>query len=215
MKKLVLIAMVASFATSAFAQNGKGMVELNGCLDNGRCDTLDYRNLSNDENELNGSALEDADEEQSSVALNYNYLFTDNLGAGLKYMSQTSTVDGDVATDDFENNTSTIGVNVFWNFDGGWESGYVALRYDMTTGEKTEDKVQIGTVTEEVGIDTKNAITLEAGKRMKMGKIFGLALLYSPSVSYTSTATEFQHSEQDDESETELRLNVANFAMAF
>ncbi len=126
MKKLVLVALVA--ATSAFAwTDGKSMVELNGCLDGGRCDSLDLYINNNDA---------DDEVEETSFALNYNWLFTNNFGAGLTYANKDKTTDGDVkATGDKYN---TVGVNLFWNFDGGWESSYVAVRYDNQNFDETD-----------------------------------------------------------------------------
>ena len=200
MKKLVLVALVA---TSAFAFNGKGMVELNGCFDGGRCDNLDLQigNDDSDNNEL----------EESTIALNYNYLFTNHFGAGLTYRTTKSTRDGNINVganadiDTYLANSQTVGVNLFWNFDGGWESSYAGLRYAMTTTEESDDQE-----------DDKNditAITLEYGKRMAMGKVFGLALHYVPSVTYTMTTVD--PDQGDKVKSNELRLNVANFAVAF
>lgn len=196
MKKLVLVALVA--ATSAFAMtDGKSLVELNGCFDGGRCDNLDFTMKTDDQedNELN----------EMNIALNYNYLFTNNFGAGLKFVKNSETRDGDIA-DASADNSQTIGVNLFWNFAGGWESTYAAVRYDMTTWEESDAN----------GDDeaTASVITLEYGKRMAMGKVFGLALHYAPSVSYSMT--NFDADDADDEVATnELRLNVANFAVSF
>lgn len=200
MKKIVLVALVA--ATSAFAwTDGKSMVELNDCFDGNRCENFDI-NMANDDEE-------DNELESTTIALNYNWLFTNNFGAGLKYVTTNTTRDGDV--DSVGNESNTVGVNLFWNFDGGWESAYAALRYDMTANAESQNAA---------GDDQDDAtditsITLEYGKRMQMGKVFGLGLHYAPSVSYTMMTTESDESGVDDVDRNELRLNVANFAVAF
>lgn len=194
MKKLVLVALMA---TSAFAFNGKGMVELNDCFDGNRCSNLDF-NMSTDD-------VDDNELDEMNFAFNYNYLFTNNFGAGLKYVSQSETRDGDIA-DATSANSNTIGLNFFWNFDGGWESMYAGVRYDMTTWDESDA----------IGDDevSKNDIALEFGKRMEMGKVFGMPVLYSPSATYTMTTVDADDA-TDEVKSTELRLNVANFAVTF
>ncbi len=49
---------------------------------------------------------------------------------------------------------------------------------------------------------------------MNMGKVFGLALQYAPSVSY-SMITDDSDSNDDDLKTNTLRLNVANFTVTF
>lgn len=196
MKKLVMVALMA---TSAFAFNGKGMVELNDCFDGNRCSNLDFTMSSDDA---------DAEAEEMNFAFNYNYLFTNNFGAGLKYVSNSETSDGDITDALQGENSNTIGLNFFWNFDGGWESMYAAVRYDMTSFEESDQ-------TDTTGSENVTVTTLEFGKRMEMGKVFGMPVLYTPSASYSMTTTEYYADAADDLKETELRLNVANFAVTF
>ena len=197
MKKLVLVALMA---TSAFAFNGKGMVELNDCFDGNRCSNLDF-NMSTDD-------ADDNELDEMNFAFNYNYLFTNNFGAGLKYVSQSETRDGDISDSIQDENFNTIGLNFFWNFDGGWESMYAAVRYDMTSFEESDDD-------DTTGSENVTVTTLEFGKRMEMGKVFGMPVLYSPSATYSMANSEFYADGSDDLKSTELRLNVANFAVTF
>jgi hypothetical protein len=201
MKKLVLLAIVASFATSAFAQ--KGLVELQGCFD-GTCDTLDFDMATDNDNDFNSDA--DDDEESQNIALNYNHLFTDNFGAGIVYRTSTDTEDGDVKASNQSNNLQTTGVNLFWNFDGGWMGSYAALRYWMTTVEATQGNKD--------GQD-RTDIVLEYGKRVALGKALGVSFAWNPSVAYTMTTVESEASGSDSNEQTSLSIMPVNFALAF
>ena len=208
MKKLVLLAIVATFATSAFAQ--KGLVELQGCFD-GTCDTLDF-DMNNDTADFNDDA--DADEESQNLALNYNHLFTDNFGAGIYYRQSSATVDGDIVADNGEN-LQTIGLNFFWNLDSGWMGKYVALRYWMTTTEES-DLESDGTTDNTTDDSTdSNTIVLEYGHRVALGKALGVSFAWNPSVQYSMTTTSQGESGTDDREATNLTIQPVNFAVAF
>lgn len=199
MKKLVLLAIVASLtATSAFAQ--KGLVELQGCFQDG-CDTLDF-DMYSDTDENNNDA--DAEEGQT-IALNYNHLFTDNFGAGLVYIQKSLTVDGDV--NDASDNGTTTGINLFWNLDSGWMGNYVALRYWMSS---YEDEETAGDQDYEV-----TTTVLEFGKRVALGKALGVSFAWNPSVQYNMSTISYGASGQDDDSVTNLTIVPVNFAVAF
>tara|TARA_B100001971_G_C18268012_1_gene596250 strand:- start:3579 stop:4181 length:603 start_codon:yes stop_codon:yes gene_type:complete len=200
MKKLVLLAIVATFATSAFAQ--KGLVELQGCFD-GTCDTLDFDMATDKDNDFNSDA--DDDEESQTIALNYNHLFTDNFGAGLVYIQRSDLEDGDVKSVGLGNSTTT-GINLFWNIDAGWMGSYAALRYWMTSVEDTEGNKD--------GYDS-TMIVLEYGKRVALGKVWGLSFAWNPSVSYSMTTNESNTSGSDDNEMTALSISPVNFAVAF
>ena len=210
MKKLVLLAIVATFATSAFAQ--KGLVELQGCFD-GQCDTLDFRQVSNNDNDEDFTKNDDDDYEAQNLYLNYNHLFTDNFGAGIVYKQSTKTVDGKVldTADVQEDNSTTTGINLFWNLDSGWMGHYVALRYWMTTIEEDEDSS--GTKGKN-GVDRTDTV-LEFGTRVALGKALGVSFAWNPSVQYTMTAAENDANNSEDYEETSLTIMPVNFAVAF
>lgn len=198
MKKLVLLAIVATFATSAFAQ--KGLVELQGCFD-GSCDTLDF-DMYTDTDEAGDDANASDD---MTIALNYNHLFTDNFGAGIVYISEKTTNDGDITSND--DNHTTTGINLFWNFDGGWMGSYVALRYWMKAEEDQDNNGAKG--------DDITTTVLEYGKRIALGKAMGVSFAWNPSVQYVMTTTAPGASGADDESSTNLTIVPVNFAVAF
>lgn len=200
MKKLVLLAIVATFATSAFAQ--KGLVELQGCFD-GTCDTLDLDMGTDKDNDFNSDA--DDDEESQTIALNYNHLFTDNFGAGLVFIQRSDLEDGDVKSVSAAN-SNTTGINLFWNLSKGWMGNYAALRYWMTSVEDTEGNKD--------GFDQTD-IVLEYGTRVALGKALGVSFAWNPSVSYTMTTRESNTSGADDNEITSLSITPVNFAVAF
>lgn len=196
MKKLLVVAVAVLVSASAFAQ--KSMVKLDGCLDNGRCDTLDF-NMSGDDTKNN-------EKKGQVIALNYAHLFTDNIGAGLTYVTSSLTQDGDVKSN-AENFTNVV-ISGYYNIAGGWASNFVALHLGTKTiadldasGDKSGSKV--------------SSTTLEYGHRVDLGSVWGINWLWSPSVSYAMNKTAPNADGQDDVNATELRLNVANFAMTF
>jgi len=200
MKKLVLLAIVATFATSAFAQ--KGLVELQGCFD-GTCDTLDFEYANSDDADFNS----DADDETATqnIFLNYNHLFTNEFGAGIVYKSAKKTVDGDVNS--ASDNYTTTGINLFYNLDGGWMGSYAALRYWMTSQEDSDGNKDANDSTD---------IVLEYGKRIALGKALGVSFAWNPSVSYTMTTVSPGDDNGDDDNEsTSISIMPVNFAVAF
>lgn len=213
MKKLVLLAIVATFATSAFAQ--KGLVELQGCFEGG-CDTLDFGMGSDDDGNENYSKTDKGadDVESQNIFLNYNHLFTDNFGAGLVYKQSSRLVDGDVFKDTDTNtqdqNFTTTGINLFWNLDSGWMGHYVALRYWMTTYESTTD----GTTKNKDSVDQTDTI-LEFGTRVALGKALGVSFAWNPSVQYSMSSYSQEGTNKEDRSETSLMIMPVNFAVAF
>lgn len=204
MKKLVLLAIVATFATSAFAQ--KGLVELQGCFD-GSCDTLDFDMGTSVDPDFDSDA--DDDEASQTIALNYNHLFTNEFGAGIVYKQFSKTVDGNVRDND-ENGT-VMGLNFFYNLDGGWMGSYAALRYWMTTGEESENANGV----KQDDAFSKTDIVLEYGKRIAIGKVLGVSLAWNPSISYTMTTVEPDASGADNNEQTSLSISPVNFAAAF
>ena len=168
MKKLLVVAVAVLVSASAFAS--KMMVELDGCVDGGRCSNLDFHMDSQ------GESAEDAEDDVSGMdlAFNFNYLFTDNIGAGLTYKSMSNKTGGEVGAVG-EDNSTTIGLSGFYNLQGGWaDSCWVALHYDMTTLAEP-DGGDGASVTD---------ITLEYGHRFALGTAWGLNLNYAPSVGY-------------------------------
>lgn len=208
MKKLVLLAIVATFATSAFAQ--KGLVELQGCFD-GTCDTLDFDHGSVVDGDFNSDA--DDDVESQNIALNYNHLINDNFGLGIVYRQSSKTVDGDIQAENGDNLTTT-GLNFFYNFDGGWMGSYAALRYWMTSTEES-DLTSAGAANTTDDSTERTDIVLEYGKRVALGKAMGVSFAWNPSVSYTMSTTSRGESGSDDSEATSISIQPVNFAVAF
>lgn len=193
MKKLLVVAVAVLVSASAFAQ--KSMVRLDGCLETGRCDSADFHMNGNDGNDVS----------ETSFALNYAHLFTDNFGAGLTYKSKNKATDGDV--DAVGDKSSTIGLSGYWNMEGGWSNTcWLALHYNMVTEDDTTDGTEDG--------NKQTHIVLEYGHRWALGSAWGLNLNYAPSVTYTM-GTVTPNNDGDDVKATDLSLNVANFAVLF
>jgi len=195
MKKL-LVALVALTTVSAFA-DGHSMVKLNGCFD-GQCDNLNV-----------GMSSDDADAKNASqnIALNYAMAFGGNFGAGLTYITNTETVDGDIASGN-TSNYNTIGLSFYWNKDGSFsDSCFAALHYDMKTTKDDDTTTDSG--------KKNNTITLEYGHRYSIGKVMGVTMNWSPSVTYAMDTRVSNNSATDDLKTNTLALNVANFAATF
>lgn len=207
MKKLVLLAIVATFATSAFAQ--KGLVELQGCFEGG-CDTLDFSSVSDNDNDDDFTKNDDDELESQTIFLNYNHLFTDNFGAGLVYKQSSKTIDGNVNGTQADNFTTT-GINLFWNLDSGWMGHYVALRYWMTSVEESETAAGVGN---KDAVDRTDTV-LEFGTRVALGKALGVSFAWNPSVQYTMTAASSDANNSEDQEITSLMIMPVNFAVAF
>lgn len=194
MKKLLVVAVAVLVSASAFAQ--KSLVRLDGCFD-GQCDNLDLRLTGDDQ---------DKEEKSQTIALNYAYLFTDNIGAGLTYRTHKATVDGDVTN--VGDDSSTIGLSGYYNLNGGWnDTSFVALHYNMTTNGDDDTTKDSG--------NKETDIVLEYGHRVTVGKAFGVNFSWAPSVSYTMSKRAENDSKNDDVNSTALTLNVANVAVTF
>lgn len=196
MKKLLVVAAAALLTTSAFAN--KMMVKLDGCLDDGRCDTVDF-NMQGDD--------QDAAMKSQTLALNLAYAVTPEFGVGLTYISKSKTSDGDIT--DAEANDDTTTISFYYNLHGGWDdSCFVALHLaTVTTPDLDADGDESG--------DKDSATVLEYGHRFKIANAWGLNLNYVPSVSYTMNKHAENADGSDDINSTELGFNVANFAVTF
>lgn len=200
MKKLLLALVAVTMTATAFA-DGHNMIRLDGCTDDGRCNNLDF-NMYSDTDE-NG---DDADAESNqTIALNYARSFG-MWGAGLTYISKNNQTDGETA--DVGDKSTTIGLSGYYNLEGKWsDTCFFALHYNMTTNDDDE--------TTDSG-NSQTDIVLEYGHRYAIGKaMFGVTVHWSPSVSYTMGTTAQNNDDADDDTQTTLTFNIANFAAVF
>lgn len=202
MKKL-LVAVLALTTMSAFA--GNSMIKLDGCFD-GTCDTLDFN--------MAGDDVEDAEASSMNLALNYAMAFGGNYGAGITFAKSTKTTDGDMVVGNESDNAQTIGLSFYWNKDGSWDdSCFAAFHYNMVSWADA-DVTAGGADSEDSGTEATQ-IGLEFGHRYKLGSLMGVNWNWTPSVSYTMTASEGNADGSDTVNSTDLTINVANMAVTF
>jgi predicted porin len=195
MKKIIIVAILATLSVNAFAQ--KGMVKLDGCFD-GQCSNL---NFGMDDDDAAGVSASET--ETMSYALNYAHDFG-KFGAGITYASSTKETDGKVAAAGDE--STTIVVSGYWNKAGHWnDSCFAAVHYSMGTTEASDGSND--------GYET-TTIGLEWGHRYTLGKLAKLNWNWVPSVSYNMSTKELDAG-GDDQETTEVVINVANFAVTF
>lgn len=195
MKKL-LCAVIALSSVSAFAQ--KSMVTLSGYETGAHADrSLDFFNKSGTE----GAARTN----QSNLALNYAYAVTDTFQVGASYKKHKHETNGDIAN--AGDDSSTIGVQVIYNFAHKLtDTCYAALHYDMTNS-KDSDAAEDGSKT--------NTLGLEYGHRFTLGTVMGLNFNYSPSATLAFGKTSPNASGADDSSTTVVSLNFVKFDVLF
>ena len=199
MKKLLVGLLTLTTATGFAA--GEHMIKLDGCLDDGRCSTLDFNMASDD--------TDSAEDAKQTIALNYAYNWG-MWGAGLTYVTASDTTDGDISDNEQANNFNTVGLSFYWNKDGSWaDSCFAALHHTTTSYEESD-------ATATTGNESVTTIGLEAGHRYALGKaMFGMTVNWVPSVYYNMTTTVSNDDSKDDVKSTELKVNVANFAVTF
>ena len=196
MKKLVLVAMVASFATAAFAQ--KHMVRFYGWDTGMRADSFDFSLATDDE--------KDNELDRMNIALNYAYAINDTWQVGGTYKSLKETRDDKVVAVGDE--STTIGLSGYYNVHGNLtDTCYFGLHYNMTTNEDKEGMTDSG--------NEMTTIALEYGHRWKVGSAWGFTATYAPNVMYAMSTTEPNADGADDVKGTSLAWNFLKFDVLF
>jgi len=203
MKKMLIALVALTMTASAFA-DGHSMVKLDNCTNNGRCTGLDLMTFSNDA---------DAKNEDSRIALNYAMAFAGNFGAGLTYITEKDTSDGD--KNSASDASDTIGLSFYWNKAGSFsDSCFAALHYDMETAD-TGVTTTAGVTTDDDDDYKKTTISLQYGHRYPLGKVAGVTMNWVPSATYAMGTTNYGKDGKDDLKTTTLSLQFANFAATF
>lgn len=202
MKKLVLVAMVASFATAAFAQ--KHMVRF-----------YDFDNTDSGTSSFDVSMMSDnADDKDSTtnIALNYAYAINNMWQVGATYKSRT----GESGGNDFGG--TTMGLSGYYNVNGDLTNTHViGLHYLMHSASDGSYEFMGGD--DAIGEDdSASTIALEYGHRWQVGSAWGFNLTYSPTVTYAMTSYDWDVDANDDangDSYTSLTWNFLKFDVLF
>jgi hypothetical protein len=189
MKNLLVLALALT-TVSAFAQ--KSMITFGGFNDGGASSTFDFSHSTSDNDTLDGTVAA-KETSTTNVMVNYTYAITGSWMAGVKL--------GNHAEATSANNFTTTGVQGYYNIDGTVnDTCYVGLHYTMV--DSAND-------------DKATAIALEYGHRFALGAWKGLNLTFSPSISYSTTTTDFDAANTDDLVETALAWNWIKFDVLF
>jgi hypothetical protein len=164
------------------------------------------------------SGIKDQNTGNGTIALNYNYVFKNQMmvGANIYYesdKSETKLASGDKINKD--SMTSTFSVSVGYNFNedivnswwlkGSIGSGGTKIKRTDTTATPEKTKSDIGL----------NFVALEGGKRISLDS-WGLKnFSYSPSIAVASTTFDEDAGDVGLESSVGVTLNVLKFDIAF
>lgn len=191
-----MIALAASFATTAFAQ--KHMVQFYGWDSGNRASSFDFSTSSDD--------AKPNKDVSTHMALNYAYAITDAFQLGGTYKSVTGETGGaDIGA-------TTFGLNFFWNVNNRLVNTHVlGFRYWMTNyAETTNTRGFDGSKD-----DTQTDIVLEYGYRWKVGSAWGFDLTYAPRVAYSISTLSPDAAGADDVRTTALAWDFLKFDLLF
>ena len=179
-------------------------------------------NSSGGESTANGK---EHDQSYTRIALNYAYAITKQFQLGATYRSLNGEASG---ANNSAFSASTIGLNLWWNFNKKLEeSAYVGLRYWVTSFDVEASGAGFQTLTRGLytngtpaasntdGSDVLTQITLELGKRFHVGKWMGFHLTYSPNVEFNSSTLARDASGIDDVTTSGLTWNWLKFDVLF
>ncbi len=198
MKKIIIVAIMATLSTAAFAQ--KSMIRLDDCF-GGTCSNLDF--------DMGGNDKDAAEDSSQNLQLNYAMTVQGPWAVGFRFGKKTQQTDGKNVT--AGDSVDTIGLSVYWNKDGGFnDSCFAAFHYQTDTKEESDGA-------DDALKDTH--MTLEYGHRFTLGKLMGVNWNWSPSVSYRMTTASGDsatfNGNGDDLKSTSLSINPVNFAVTF
>ena len=215
MNKIILLLISASipFFAAADETAPKHIISIgtNGLGWSGIGNVLDW-----DKNKSSG--IKDQSTSNGTIALNYNYVFKNQMmvGANIYYesnKSETKLASGDKITD--ESMTSTFSVSVGYNFNqdifnswwlkGSIGSGGIKTETTDTTANPEKTKSDIGL----------SFVAFEGGKRISLDS-WGLKnFSYSPSIAVASARFDKDADDIGLESSVSVTLNVIKFDIAF